>query len=279
MGDTDELIRLRSEVVELSKLATLGELSAGMAHEIQNPLNFVINFSKMSLSLLEDLQAALEDEDGLSEDGRSDIEDISASLDTNMKKIREHGERANNIVRDILLYIRGKEDEFIPTDIPRLVKEYLMLSYHSSRASDKSFNVSFVEDYDDGLDAVEIIPQDFGRAVLNIFNNSFYAMKERASQGEADYHPTITVSVKNEGDKFRVIMEDNGTGMTEEVRNSVFKNYFTTKPVGKGTGLGLILTKRIIEEKHHGTIMLESCAGGFTRFSFTIPMEITNQNR
>lgn len=274
MSECEELTRLRAEVEELSKLSALGELSAGIAHEIQNPLNFVINFSKMSASLLKDLKDVLEEETGLSDDGRDDLEDIAATLDTNILKIQEHGERANNIVRDILLYIRGKQDEFIPTDIPRLVKEYLMLSYHASRANDKSFNVSFVEDYDSGLEAVNIIPQDFSRAILNIFSNAFYALKKRALEAGSDYKPTITVRVKKEGEFFKVVMEDNGIGMSKAVKESIFNKYFTTKPVGEGTGLGLMLTKRIIEEKHHGTIHLESEEGSFTRFTFTIPLDI-----
>ncbi len=268
-----EIDRLRAQVESLSKMAAMGELSAGIAHEIQNPLNFVLNFAKLSKGLLKDLEEVTAEET-LSDDGRDNLEDILATLTGNLDKIVEHGERASSIVQNILLYIRGKEDEFILTDIPKLVKEYLLLSYHASRAQDKSFNVSFQEEYDPGLEAVSIIPQDFSRAVLNVFTNSFYAMKERYAQQGSAYKPVMTVRVKNEGDYFKVVLEDNGTGMTDDVKQALFLKYFTTKPVGEGTGLGLMLTKKIIEKKHKGTVLLESEYGHFTRFTFTIPLNL-----
>lgn len=272
-SNVSELERLREQVEELSKLSAIGELSAGIAHEIQNPLNFVINFSKMSESLLKDFKEVVEEEsEAMSEDGREELEEIVEDLETNLSKIKEHGERANSIVQNIMLFIRGKKDEVIPTDIPKLVKEYLLLSYHASRAADKSFNVSFVENYDSGLEAVKVIPQDLSRAILNVLNNAFYAMKQKYAIQKDAYKAILSLSVKKDASNMKIIIEDNGMGMTDETKEHILNQYFTTKPVGEGTGLGLMLTKRVIEEKHHGKIEFESEYEQYTRFTFTLPL-------
>ena len=263
---------LKQQLKQQEKLASLGLLSAGIAHEIQNPLNFVINFSKMSNKLLSDLTEIVEDnEDKLSEDDREDVEDIVADLKENMAKIVEHGERAISIIQGILLISRGKDNEFIPTDICHLVKEYVWLSYHAMRANDKSFNIAIRENYQEGLPLMMVIPQDLSRAVLNIMNNACYAVKKKAETASSDYQPEVTVSVSVEGDQLIISLADNGEGMTEEVKQRLFENFFTTKPIGQGTGLGMAITRDIVENKHGGKLSFESTEGQGTTFTLTIP--------
>ena len=264
---------LKQQLKNQEKLASLGMLSAGFAHEIQNPLNFVINFSKMSGKLLNDLTEIVEDnEDNLSEDDREDVEDIVADLKENMAKIVEHGERAISIIQGILLVSRGKENEFLPSDVARLVKEYVWLSYHAMRANYKGFNISIHENYEEGLPQIMVIPQDLSRAVLNVMNNACYAVWNKAQTAPADYKPEVTVTVAATPPSLTISIADNGEGMNEEVRQHIFENFFTTKPVGKGTGLGMGITRDIIENKHGGTISFESVEGQGTTFTFTIPM-------
>lgn len=267
-----QMEELKQQLKQQEKLASLGLLSAGIAHEIQNPLNFVINFSKMSNKLLSDLTEIVEDnEDKLSDDDREDVEDIVADLKENMSKIVEHGERAISIIQGILLISRGKDNEFIPTDICHLVKEYVWLSYHAMRANDKSFNIAIRENYQEGLPQMMVIPQDLSRAVLNIMNNACYAVKKKAETASSDYQPEVTVSVSVEGDQLIISLADNGEGMTEEVKQRLFENFFTTKPIGQGTGLGMAITRDIVENKHGGKLSFESTEGQGTTFTLTIP--------
>ena len=267
-----QMEELKQQLKQQEKLASLGLLSAGIAHEIQNPLNFVINFSKMSNKLLSDLTEIVEDnEDKLSDDDREDVEDIVADLKENMAKIVEHGERAISIIQGILLISRGKDNEFIPTDICHLVKEYVWLSYHAMRANDKSFNIAIRENYQEGLPQMMVIPQDLSRAVLNIMNNACYAVKKKAETASSDYQPEVTVSVSVEGDQLIISLADNGEGMTEEVKQRLFENFFTTKPIGQGTGLGMAITRDIVENKHGGKLSFDSTEGQGTTFTLTIP--------
>lgn len=267
-----QMEELKQQLKQQEKLASLGLLSAGIAHEIQNPLNFVINFSKMSNKLLSDLTEIVEDnEDKLSDDDREDVEDIVADLKENMAKIVEHGERAISIIQGILLISRGKDNEFIPTDICHLVKEYVWLSYHAMRANDKSFNIAIRENYQEGLPLMMVIPQDLSRAVLNIMNNACYAVKKKAETASSDYQPEVTVNVSVEGDQLIISLADNGEGMTEEVKQRLFENFFTTKPIGQGTGLGMAITRDIVENKHGGKLSFESTEGQGTTFTLTIP--------
>ena len=264
---------LRQQLKQQEKLASLGLLSAGIAHEIQNPLNFVINFSKMSDKLLGDLTEIIEDnEDKLSDEDREEVEDIVADLKENMSKIVEHGERAISIIQGILLISRGKENEFVPTDICHLVKEYVWLSYHAMRANDKSFNIAIRENYQTGLPQMMVIPQDLSRAVLNVMNNACYAVKKKAETASSDYQPEVIVNVSASGDSLIISIADNGEGMTDEVKQHLFENFFTTKPVGQGTGLGMGITRDIIENKHGGTLSFESVEGEGATFTFTLPI-------
>lgn len=271
---------LQHQLHKQEKMASLGLLSAGIAHEIQNPLNFVINFSKMSVKLLDDLQEVVEEcADKLDEDDAADLEDISADLKENLGKIQEHGERAISIIRGILLHSRGKAGEFLPTDVGQLVHEYVWLSYHAMRANDKSFNITIQEDIQEGMPKVMVIPQDLSRAVLNVMNNACYTVKERASKEVGTYVPTISVKVALRQDgatgELRIDIKDNGMGMTKEVQERIFENFFTTKPAGQGTGLGMSITYDIITKNHGGQLQMDSEAGVGTTFSFIIPVKIT----
>ena len=272
--------QLKQQLKQQEKLASLGMLSAGIAHEIQNPLNFVINFSKMSDKLLRDLADIVEDnEDKLSEEDREETEDIIADLRENMAKIMEHGERAIHIIQSILMVSRGKENEFLPTDVCKIVKEYVWLSYHAMRANCKGFNISIHEQYQEGLPMMMVIPQDLSRAVLNVMNNACYTVKERAGLEGGDYTPTITVKVamtRGGADEaeIRVDITDNGMGMTPEIKEKIFDNFFTTKPAGQGTGLGMSITHDVITKNHGGQLLVETEPKVGTTFTFIIPAKI-----
>ena len=208
-----ELETLQQRLLNQQKLASLGMLSAGIAHEIQNPLNFVINFSKMSEQLLADMKEVLDDvSDQIPEDDAADLADIADDLTINLQKIREHGERAISIIQGILLISRGKEGERIPTDIAHLLHEYVWLAYHAQRANDKSFNISISENYQEGMPNVMVIPQDISRAVLNVVNNACYAVMDKASHEGEGYTPTISVGA---------MIEDNNLITVPNGRQSV----------------------------------------------------------
>ena len=265
---------LQEQLKQQEKLASLGLLTAGIVHEIRNPLNFVINFGKLSSDLLKGLEEDLEDmEKDVDEETLEDIRDIMASLDENLEKIKEHGERAISIIQNILLYSRGKEDERIPTDVCKLVKEYVWLSYHAMRANLKDFNISVEEQYDEGIPLQSVVPQDLSRAVLNVMNNACYAVWEKSQTGLKDYKPTVSVKVARQGNELAISITDNGTGMSEEVKQRLFDTFFTTKPTGQGTGLGMYITRKIIEEKHQGRIEFDSEHGQFTTFTLIIPLK------
>ena len=269
---------LQQQLHKQEKMASLGLLSAGIAHEIQNPLNFVINFSKMSVKLLDDLQDIVNDCEGkLSEDDTADLEDISADLKENLAKIQEHGERAISIIRGILLQSRGKAGEFLPTDVGQLVHEYVWLSYHAMRANDKNFNITIHEEIQEGMPQLMVIPQDLSRAVLNVMNNACYTVKERADKEGESYNPTIDVKVSLKQDngsaELSIEIKDNGMGMSKETQDKIYENFFTTKPAGKGTGLGMSITNEIITKNHNGRILLESEPNVGTSFIFQIPVK------
>ena len=266
---------LQQQLKQQEKLASLGLLSAGIAHEIQNPLNFVINFSKMSDKLLKDLTEIVEDnEENISADDREEVEDIVADLKENMAKIVEHGERAISIIQGILLVSRGKEGEFIPSDINHIVKEYVWLAYHALRANHKGFNITIHESYQDGLPQMMVIPQDISRAVLNLMNNACYAVWDRSQKEGEDYVPTIDIKTTlNAEGLLEIAIQDNGVGISDEVKEHLYENFFTTKPVGQGTGLGMGITRDIVENRHHGKLTFESELGKGTCFTIIIPVK------
>lgn len=265
---------LQQQLKQQEKLASLGMLSAGIAHEIQNPLNFVINFSKMSDKLLKDLTEIIEDnEENISEDDREEVEDIIADLKENMAKIVEHGERAISIIQGILLVSRGKENEYLPSDVTHIIKEYVWLSYHAMRADHKNFNVTIHEEYQEDIPKMMVIPQDLSRAILNLMNNSCYTIWHKSQRLGEEFKPTIDVKVSFSDQKLNISIRDNGEGMTDEVKQRLYENFFTTKPAGQGTGLGMAITKDIIENKHNGTLTFESEEGQGTTFYITIPVK------
>ena len=265
---------LQQQLQQQEKLASLGMLSAGIAHEIQNPLNFVINFSKMSEKLITDLTDIVEDNaDKIAEEDREDLDDIVSDLKENMAKIAEHGQRAISIIQGILLVSRGKENEFLPSDVCHIVKEYVWLSYHAMRAKNKNFNISIHEEYQEGLPNIMVIPQDLSRAVLNLMNNACYTVWSRQQKETEGYTPRIDISVSAADGIVTIVIADNGEGMTDEVKQRLYENFFTTKPIGLGTGLGMSITRDIIENKHGGRLSFESEVGKGTRFTITIPMK------
>ena len=205
------------------------------------------------------------------EDDADDINDIMADLRENLGKIREHGERATSIIQNILQYSRGKEGERIPSDINALVHEYTWLGYHAMRANYNGFNVSISEQYAEGLAPIAVVPQDISRAILNVVNNAFYAVWERSNAEGETYHPELDVKTVAENGELSIIISDNGTGMTPEVKEKIYQNFFTTKPLGQGTGLGMSITRNIIDQ-HNGRIEFDSVEHSGTRFTLIIPI-------
>lgn len=273
----DELQTMKEQLMQLQKMASLGMISAGIAHEIQNPLNFVLNFSKLSEKLVEDLNDIMTDiKDMIDEEDADDIAEITEGLTLNMQKIQEHGQRAVSIIQGILLISRGKENEHLPTDIAHFLHEYVWLSYHAKRADDKSFNVSITENYQPEMPPCMIIPQDLSRAVINVMNNACYAVKQKAdlmsAHGNENYTPTIEVGARIDENKLVISFSDNGTGMPQEVKDKLFHQTVTTKPIGKGTGLGMQITHDIITNNHHGSIEVSSDEGKGTTITFIIPL-------
>jgi signal transduction histidine kinase len=251
-------------------MASLGELTAGIAHEIQNPLNFVNNFSEVSVELCQELQEELDKEDF----DKTYIAEILSDLTQNQQKITHHGQRAASIVRGMLQHSRASTGQKELTDINALADEYLRLSYHGLRAKDKTFNADFKTDLDPNLPKIEVIPQDFGRVLLNIVNNAFYAVQQKAKLGIEGYKPTVTITTKViplQG--LGVIITDNGGGMPENIKTKIFQPFFTTKPTGQGTGLGLSLSYDIITKGHNGTLEVESTEGEGTIFIITLPLK------
>jgi signal transduction histidine kinase len=248
-------------------MASLGELTAGIAHEIQNPLNFVNNFSEVSNELIDEMKDELEESSRqyavgsrqLGEEKLNLAKEIAGDIRQNLEKINHHGKRADAIVKGMLQHSRSSNGVMEPTDISALADEYLRLSYHGLRAKDKSFNANFKTEFDASLPKIKIIPQDIGRVLLNLINNAFYAVQvetqnsaslHQTSQNQPDYKPTVTVTTKNLGNIIEISVKDNGPGIPEEIKNKIFQPFFTTKPTGQGTGLGLSLSYDIV--KAHG---------------------------
>ena len=229
----------------------------------------------MSKQLLTDLAEIVEDnEENIAAADREEMDDIMADLKENMQKIAEHGERAISIIQGILLASRGKENEFIPTDVCRLVKEYVWLSYHALRATHKNFNITIREQYQPDIPPVTVIPQDLSRAILNLMNNACYTVWNKSQQdGNAEYTPTIEVGVSADSRQLSIVIEDNGEGMDDVVKERLYENFFTTKPIGQGTGLGMAITRDIVENKHGGSLTFESEVNKGTRFTITLPIK------
>ena len=266
----EELKSTQNQLIQQEKLASLGELTAGIAHEIQNPLNFVNNFSEVSTELIDELREEREKPDNERDEALE--EEILEDIFQNLKKINHHGKRASSIVKGMLEHSRASTGEKQLTDINALADEYLRLSYHGLRAKDKSFNADFKIDFDENLPKILLIPQDVGRVLLNLFNNAFYAVYKKVQSGKATegYRPLVVVSTKLIEDEVVIKVKDNGLGISEEHISKIFQPFFTTKPTGEGTGLGLSISYDIITKGHGGTMKVESTEGEGTEFTIEL---------
>ena len=267
----EELKAAQAQLIQSEKMASLGELTAGIAHEIQNPLNFVNNFSEVSKELLDEMKTELDK--GNTEDAKEIMNDVIQ----NLEKINHHGKRADAIVKGMLQHSRSSSGVKEPTDINALADEYLRLAYHGLRAKDKSFNAAMKTDYDDSIGLIKIIPQDVGRVILNLITNAFYAVTDKKKLNIENYEPVVTVSTKKlssplgGGGKVEVHVKDNGTGIPAKALDKIFQPFFTTKPTGQGTGLGLSLSYDIITKGHGGELKVETKEGEGSTFIISIP--------
>ncbi|MBK8496745.1 MAG: two-component sensor histidine kinase [Chitinophagaceae bacterium] len=254
-------------------MASLGELTAGIAHEIQNPLNFVNNFSEVSNELIDEMNAEIEKGD------MDEAKAIANDIKQNLEKINHHGKRADAIVKGMLQHSRSSSGVKEPTDINALADEYLRLAYHGLRAKDKSFNATMKTDFDESIGNINIIPQDIGRVILNLITNAFYVVNEKKKSGIENYEPTVTVSTKHfplsigEGQgEIKITVKDNGNGIPQKVLDKIFQPFFTTKPTGQGTGLGLSLSYDIVKA-HGGELKVETKEGEGTEFIIQLPVK------
>jgi signal transduction histidine kinase len=261
----DHLKATQNQLIQSEKMASLGELTAGIAHEIQNPLNFVNNFSEVNREMIEELRTELRS--GNLEEALA----IVADIEQNEEKITHHGKRADGIVKAMLQHSRASSGTKEQTDLNGLVDEYLRLAYHGLRAKEKSFNAELVTHFDERLPKVNIIPQDIGRVMLNLFTNAFYAVQQKQKTAAADYKPTVEVSTKMDGQFVTIKVKDNGTGIPDEIKDKILQPFFTTKPTGEGTGLGLSLSYDTIVKGHGGKIDIQSSVNDYTEFTIRIP--------
>jgi signal transduction histidine kinase len=269
---TEEIRKAQEQLVVQEKLATLGTLTAGIAHEIKNPLNFVTNFATLSRDLLQELR------DGVARlskqpdaETTADLQEALNLLDDNIAKIGEHGNRADSIVKGMLLHSRGEAGERQPVDINAILDEYVGLAYHGMRGTDSTFNIKIEKQYDSSIGQVEVVRQDVSRVFLNLVNNACYATHEKKKQLGDGYRPVLSVRTKNLGDKIEIRIRDNGPGIPLHIRSRIFHPFFTTKPSGEGTGLGLAISYDIIVQEHGGELRLETEEGQFTEFTILLP--------
>ena len=261
-----ELKSTQSQLIQSEKMASLGELTAGIAHEIQNPLNFVNNFSEVSNELVDEMNEEID---------KGDFEEakaISKDIKQNLEKINHHGKRADSIVKGMLQHSRNNSGEKENVDLNNLTDEFFRLAYHGLRAKDKSFNATLETDFDPKLGEIEVVSQEIGRVILNLFTNAFYAVNEKqASTASADYNPTVSVITKRLKNSITIAIKDNGNGIPKNVVDKIFEPFFTTKPTGKGTGLGLSMSYDIINQSHGGNLAVKTKQGLGTTFTITLP--------
>jgi two-component system NtrC family sensor kinase len=268
-----ELQAAQASLLHAQKMAALGQLTAGIAHEIKNPLNFVNNFAGLSVELLEELKetagAAIA---ALPDDERGEVDELVEMLTGNLGKIAEHGRRADGIVKSMLAHSRGGSGEWQSVDVNSLVEEALNLAYHGARAQDQEFNIALEREFDRGIAPIELVAQDMTRVFLNLFGNGFYATDKRRREDRAgSFRPVLKVATRGLGDGIEITVRDNGTGIPPEIRDRLFQPFFTTKPTGEGTGLGLSISWDIVTQQHGGTIAVDSRVGEFTEFTIRLP--------
>jgi signal transduction histidine kinase len=272
----DELKATQAQLIQSEKMASLGELTAGIAHEIQNPLNFVNNFSDVNRELLAEMKHEI------NVGNLTEAKNIAKDIEDNEEKINFHGKRADAIVKSMLQHSRSSSGKKEPTDINALADEYLRLAYHGLRAKDKSFNAKFETDFDDSIGQINIVHQDIGRVLLNLINNAFYSVSEKQSQQIPGYEPTIRVTTKktrdrsdpdSNRDRVEITVADNGNGVPKKVLDKIFQPFFTTKPTGLGTGLGLSLSYDIITRGHGGELKVETKEGEGAEFIIILPTQ------
>ncbi|MEJ7738420.1 MAG: ATP-binding protein [Chitinophagaceae bacterium] len=260
-----ELKTTQSQLIQSEKMASLGELTAGIAHEIQNPLNFVNNFSEVNTELITEMKEEIDN------GNMEEIKVIANDIKENNLKINHHGKRADAIVKGMLQHSRTSTGKKELTDINALADEYLRLSYHGLRAKDKEFNAAFKTDFDESIAKIEVIPQDLGRVLLNLYNNAFYSVNEKKKQLDGSFEPVVSVSTKRSSDLVEIRVRDNGTGIPQKILDKIYQPFFTTKPTGQGTGLGLSMSYDIIKA-HGGTLKVATKEGEFAEFVITLPL-------
>jgi len=262
----NELRTTQTQLIQSEKMASLGELTAGIAHEIQNPLNFVNNFSEVNAELIEEMKQEID---------KGNMEEVKALADDialNEQKITQHGKRADAIVKGMLQHSRTSSGTKEPTNINTLADEYLRLAYHGLRAKDKSFNATMKTDFDETIGMINIIPQDIGRVILNLITNAFYAVTEKKQQQPAGYEPTVSVITQKTDTNVLIMVKDNGNGIPKAAMDKIFQPFFTTKPSGQGTGLGLSMSYEIITNAHGGELKVESNEGVGAEFTIILPV-------
>jgi len=271
----NELKAAQAQLVQAEKMASLGQLTAGIAHEIKNPLNFVNNFAELTVDLAKELTEEFVNlSDKLSPKDIEYLNEITGDIRSNAQKINDHGKRADSIVKGMLLHSRGKAGDIQPTDVNAVLAEYVNLGYHGMRAQDNTFNLKIESDYDSTIGMINLVPQDISRVFLNIINNACYSTNLKKKELKDAYFPILMVKTTNLGDKVEIRIRDNGEGIPQEIMDKVFNPFFTTKPAGQGTGLGLSLSFDIIVQEHKGEMKVDSKQGEYAEFIITIPKNL-----
>jgi signal transduction histidine kinase len=263
----------QASLIQAEKMASLGQLTAGIAHEIKNPLNFVNNFATLSADLLDEIkQTAAPGLAVLDEARRAELDDLTSTLASNLDKINEHGRRADGIVRSMLEHSRGSSGERRAVDLNALVDEALNLAYHGARAQDQSFSIKLQRDFGEGIAPIILAPQDITRVMLNLLSNGFYAARERQrTETTSIFEPTLKLSTREFGGAVEIRVRDNGIGIPPDIEDRLFQPFFTTKPTGEGTGLGLSMSYDIVTQQHGGSISVDSKVGEFSEFTVRLP--------
>ena len=269
----EELKATQASLIHAEKMASLGQLTAGIAHEIKNPLNFVNNFASLSVELLDELKETVRPViAALGTDKRAAVDEVVDMLTANLEKIAEHGRRADGIVKSMLAHSRGASGERQRADLNALTEEALNLAYHGARAQDPNFNITLDREFDRTIAPIELVPQDISRVLLNLFGNGFYAADKRRREGtDAEFRPVLKVVTRDLATEVEIRVRDNGTGIPTEFHDKLFQPFFTTKPTGEGTGLGLSISYDIVTQQHGGTITVDSRLGEFTEFTIRLP--------